>query len=132
MPLDQIKQEALRDPDKDKNFGKGPAYYRCFLYMPRCVTVQRTRQDSVQIAETYIERFSCWSSRMKTLMRSFVYWPKMDKNTENAVKLCKGCALAAKAPPIKFNPGQKLTFHGLGYTLTALARQFLKVARSTK
>ena len=35
-------------------------------------------------------------------MRSFVYWPNMD--IENTVKLCKGCALAAMAPPVKFNP----------------------------
>ena len=47
------------------------------------------------------------STRMKSLMRSFVYWPNMDKDIENAVKSCKGCALAAKAPPIKFNPWPK-------------------------
>ena len=40
-------------------------------------------------------------------MRNFVYWPYMDKDIETAVKLCKGCALVAKAPPIKFNPWQK-------------------------
>ena len=40
-------------------------------------------------------------------MRSFVYWPNMDKDIENAVKLSKGCALAAKVPPIKFNPRPK-------------------------
>ena len=44
------------------------------------------------------------SNRMKSLMRSFVYWPIMDKDIENAVKLCKGCTLAAKASPIEFNP----------------------------
>ena len=43
-------------------------------------------------------------TRMKSLMRSFVYWPNMNKDIENVVKLCKGCALAAKAPPVKFNP----------------------------
>ena len=31
----------------------------------------------------------------------------MDKDIGNAVKLCKGCVLAAKAPPIKFNPWAK-------------------------
>ena len=31
----------------------------------------------------------------------------MDKDIENAVKSCKGCALAAKVPPIKFNPWLK-------------------------
>ena len=37
-------------------------------------------------------------------MCSFVYWPNTDKDIENTVKLCKGCALAAKTPPVKFNP----------------------------
>ena len=27
----------------------------------------------------------------------------MDKDIENAIKLCKGYALAAKAPPVRFN-----------------------------
>ena len=31
----------------------------------------------------------------------------MDKDIKNAVKLFKGCALAAKAPPVKFNPWPK-------------------------
>lgn len=44
---------------------------------------------------------------MKSLMRSFVYWPNMDRDIENAVAKCKGCALAAKAPPVKFNPWPK-------------------------
>ena len=47
------------------------------------------------------------STRMKSLMRSYVNWPNMDKDIENAIKSCKGCALAAKAPPIKFNPWLK-------------------------
>ena len=43
-------------------------------------------------------------TRMKSLMCNFVYRPNMDKDTDNTVKLYKGCALAAKAPPVKFNP----------------------------
>ena len=42
-------------------------------------------------------------TRMKSLMHSFVYWSNMNKAIENTVKLCKGCALAAKASPVKFN-----------------------------
>ena len=38
------------------------------------------------------------TNRMKSLMRSFVYWPSMDQDITNMVKTCKGCALAAKAP----------------------------------
>ena len=43
-------------------------------------------------------------SRMKALMRSYVYWPGMDKDIENMVKSCKSCASVAKTPSIKFNP----------------------------
>ena len=31
----------------------------------------------------------------------------MNKDIQNAVKLCKGCGLASKVPPIKFNPWPK-------------------------
>ena len=47
------------------------------------------------------------SARMKSLMRCYVHWPNMDNDIENAVKSCKGCALAVKAHPIKFNPWSK-------------------------
>ena len=42
-------------------------------------------------------------SRMKSLMRSYVSWRSMDRGIERLVKSCKGCALAAKSPLIKFN-----------------------------
>ena len=37
-------------------------------------------------------------------MRSYVYWPNMDKDIENFVKSRKSSALAAKAPQIKYSP----------------------------
>ena len=40
--------------------------------------------------------------RMKALMRSYTYWPNIDKDIEQVVKTCKGCQLAVKAPPVKF------------------------------
>ena len=40
-------------------------------------------------------------------MRSFVFWPKMDLDISNIVDACKGCALAAKAPPITYKPWPK-------------------------
>ena len=45
--------------------------------------------------------------RMKALMRSYTHWPNMDKDIEQVVKTCKGCQLAAKAPPVKFTPWPK-------------------------
>ena len=44
---------------------------------------------------------------MKALMRSYTYWPKMDKDIEQVVKACRGCQLAAKAPPVKIMPWPK-------------------------
>ena len=46
-------------------------------------------------------------SQMKALMRSYIYWPGMDKDIENMVKSFRSCASVAKAPPIKFNPWLK-------------------------
>ena len=46
-------------------------------------------------------------TRMKALMRSYVYWQGMDMDIENVVKCCKGCAKAAKAPPVKYYPWPK-------------------------
>ncbi|GAB1607299.1 hypothetical protein Ahia01_001013300, partial [Argonauta hians] len=46
-------------------------------------------------------------TRMKSLMRGYVYWQNMDKDIENIVKSCRGCALSAKAPPTTFSPWPK-------------------------
>ena len=46
-------------------------------------------------------------SRMKALMRSYTYWPRMDNDIEKLVRSCRGCALAAKSPPIKIQPWPK-------------------------
>ena len=56
-------------------------------------------------------------SRMKSLMRSFVYWPRMDCDIEYLVKNCRACVLAEKSPPIKLNLGLRQIFHGKDYTL---------------
>ena len=47
------------------------------------------------------------ATRTKNLMKSYVYWRGMDKDIEDMVKTCRGCALAAKAPPIKISPWPK-------------------------
>ena len=44
---------------------------------------------------------------MKSLMRSYVYWPKSDNDIRDMIEKCKGCALAAKAPPTTFKPWPK-------------------------
>ena len=50
------------------------------------------------------------ATRMKSLMRSYMYWKNMDKDIEENVKACRGCALAAKAPPIQFSPWPKADY----------------------
>ena len=44
---------------------------------------------------------------MKSLMRSYAYWPKMDQDIEDLVRHCKGCQLAAKSPPVRTQPWLK-------------------------
>ncbi|XP_029646255.1 uncharacterized protein K02A2.6-like [Octopus sinensis] len=40
--------------------------------------------------------------RIKSLMRSYGYWPTMNRDIEEALKSCKGCGLAAKSPATKW------------------------------
>ena len=42
-------------------------------------------------------------SRMKSLMKSNVFWLSMDKDIIKTVRNCRGCALVAKSLPIKSN-----------------------------
>ena len=57
---------------------------------------------------------------MKALMKGYVYWFGMDKEIENLVKTYKNYALAAKTPPVKFNPWP--ISHGQGYKLNIRAQ----------
>ena len=50
------------------------------------------------------------AARMKSLMRSYVYWRNIDKDIEEKVKACRGCSLATKAPPIQFRPWPKADY----------------------
>ena len=47
-------------------------------------------------------------NRMKSLMRSYVYWPKMDNDITDMIEKCNDCALATKAPPTTFKPWSKI------------------------
>ena len=44
---------------------------------------------------------------MKSLMRSYVFWPRMDADVTDMVSKCKGCILAAKSPPTSQEPWPK-------------------------
>ena len=54
---------------------------------------------------------------MKSLIRSSVYWPKMDNDIRDMIEKSKGCALAEKVPPLLSNLGQKQNNLGRGYML---------------
>ena len=61
--------------------------------------------------------------RMKSIARSYVYWPGIDKEIEDFVKSCSPCAITAKTPTkttLESWPwyGQN---HGPEYTLTMQA-----------
>ncbi|CAH8499886.1 unnamed protein product [Dicrocoelium dendriticum] len=55
-------------------------------------------------------------SRMKTIARSFVYWPNIDADLERLVKTCSRCALVSKSPrktelaswPLPTKPWQRI------------------------
>ena len=44
---------------------------------------------------------------MKSLISSYTYWLRIDQDIEKMIKECRGCQLAAKAPPIKTQPWPK-------------------------
>ena len=73
------------------------------LYSER-VTIPRTLQKRI-LKDLHMGHPG--TNRMKSLMRSFIYWPSMDQDITNMVKTCKSCALAAKAPPITHKPWPK-------------------------
>ena len=60
--------------------------------------------------ESFLKKFHLGHpsiSRMKSLMRSYMYWLKMDQDIEDLVRHCKGCQLTAKSPPVRTQPWPK-------------------------
>ena len=53
-------------------------------------------------------------NRMKSLIRSYVYWPKMDLDISNMVDACKSCALAAKLWPKTDQPWSRIRVDFVG------------------
>ena len=73
------------------------------LYSER-VTIPKTLQKRI-LKDFHMGHPS--TNRMKSLMRSFVYWPSMDQDITNMVETCKGYDLAAKPPLITHKPWPK-------------------------
>ena len=118
VTLDQIKKEAVKDDfikkmknrirwtEKNKKENKVSPFSICediLMYADRIVIPQVLRRKILNEFHTGHPGIS----RMKSLIRGYVFWPGMDKDVENCVKVCKGCQLAARDPPVKTNPWPK-------------------------
>ena len=114
VTLEEIKREALKDEfirqtkerleNEDQQVTN--AYTLCdgvLLYRDR-VVVPATLQSRI-LKDFHVGHPGI--TRTKSLMRSFVFWKNLDKDIENMVKTCTGCARAAKSPPVKFSPWPK-------------------------
>ena len=89
---DECVQEELR-PFKNKKL-KLSLEDGCILWGTR-VVIPKTLQNKVlsMLHDTHIG-----ASKMKSLARSWYWWPNMDADIEKFVKLCSTCAQHAKQP----------------------------------
>ena len=114
VTLLEIKSEAINDDYitniKQKITAKNEkvpeVFSRCdnvFLYSERVVIPKKLQNRIFRDFHTRHPGIN----RMKSLMRSYVYGLKMDNDITDMIEKCKGCALAAKAPPTTFKPWPK-------------------------
>ena len=112
VTLEEVKKEAAKDEfinkmksrikitEKNKKGNQVSPFSICenlLMYADRIVIPLVLRRKILKEFHTGHPGIS----RMKSLIRSFVYWPGMDKEVENCVKVCKGCQSAARDPPVK-------------------------------
>ena len=86
-----------------KSQQKTKRYQKYFLYGERAVIPKKLQNRILRDFHTGHPGIN----RMKSLMRSYVYGPKMDNDITDMIEKCKGCVLAAKVPPLLSNLGQK-------------------------
>ena len=112
----EIKSEEINDEFitnikqkiTPKNEKVSEAFSLCdnvFLYSERVVIPKKLQNRIFRDFNTEHPGIN-W---MKSLMRSYVYWPKMDNDITDMIEKCKGCALVAKAPPLLWNLVQNRT-----------------------
>ena len=117
VTLGEIKENAfdddfikeIKNKIKDKNRQISDAYSICnevVMYSDR-VVIPPALQKRI-LKEFHVGYPGM--SRMRSPMRSNVYWTNMDREFKNTVKAYKGCALAVKAPRIKLSPWPKTVF----------------------
>ncbi|XP_059222312.1 uncharacterized protein K02A2.6-like [Stomoxys calcitrans] len=67
----------------------------CVLYQDRMVIPKTLRQRILK----QLHKGHQGIVRTKSLARSYVYWPNIDKDIEDIIKRCDVCASTAKSPP---------------------------------
>ena len=115
VTLLKIKSEAMND-DFITNIkqkitaknGKVPEVFslcdNILLYSERVVIPKKLQNRIFRDFHTGHPRIN----RMKSLMRSYVYWPKMDNDIRDMIEKGKSRAFEAKAPPTTFKPWPKI------------------------
>ena len=125
VTLDQIKQEALRDEyinriktkilEKDQRTTDVFSTCNNVLFYREHVMIPLTLQKCILKDFHAGHPGSNW---MKSLMHSFVYWTKILKTQSN---YAKAVLWLLRYLILNSAPGQRQTFHDLGYTLTSLS-----------
>ena len=100
--LQEIKREAQEDEfisaikqkiaDKNQQIADIFSLYDNVLLYGERVVIPKTIQKMI------LKDFHAGhpgKNRMKSLIRSYVYWPKIDLDISNMVDACKGCTLVA-------------------------------------
>ncbi|CAL8101398.1 unnamed protein product [Calicophoron daubneyi] len=88
-PLDNNLQQYFRRRDSLEIVDS------CIMFADRVVVPAALRPRVLR----QLHRGHPGINRMKSLARSYVYWPGMDTDLENIGRSCQNCALAAKNPP---------------------------------
>ena len=112
VTLDQTKQETLNDEfiRQTKICEKDPQTSNIFSLWDEVLLYGEQVAIPSTLQRRILKDFHAGHpgiTRMKSLMRSYVYWPNTDKDIKNIVKSYKSCALAVKAPSIKYSPWPK-------------------------
>lgn len=110
--LKQVRENwpSVKLPDAVSSFYKRRESFceadGCLMFMDRIVFPQSLQ--SPVLKQLHVGHPGM--QRMKSLARSYVYWPNIDADIEDFVRKCGSCASASKAPvkPIPSTPWSRL------------------------
>ena len=86
------------------------AWDGCILWGSRMVILPQGRELVLQ--ELHETHPGC--TRMKSLARNYIWWPKMDSGIEDTVKQCQACQESRPSPlPLPCIPGNGHLSHGV-------------------